>query len=321
MREESQRTFLHLQMRGVCSVMRDLAHHMKESTYPDETLTAQFRQQLPIRFHARDVVVFRTNGRLHARLNVPKALAAHPGILTCAQQALNTRMRMLSANTQAQRSVLDLEEACMLRCSMGSAGLPLDGQLISGDSMGERQLADGKALFALSDGMGSGANAKKESERTLHLLFQLYEAGFSGDTALPCVNRLLRKYNGSEIYATLDMFYLDLENGHAEFVKFGAPASFVLRDGVVYPVYAEALPAGIVDEALPAVHAALMQKGDTVVLMTDGMSDVFGDDVCNEILLCVGGANTSKDGASALMNSARTRHPQDDMSVMVIRIF
>ncbi len=321
MREESQRTFLHLQMRGVCGVMRDLARHMKENTYPDETLTAQLRQQLPVRLHARDVLVFRTNGRLHARLNVPKSLAAHPAVLMCAQQALHTPMRMLSANTQAQRCVLDLEEACMLRCSMGAAGLPLAGQLISGDSMGERQLAGGKALFALSDGMGSGADAKKESEHALQLLFRLYEAGFSRDTALPCVNRLLRRYNGSEIYATLDMLYLDLKTGHAEFIKFGAPASFVLRGGVVHPVYAEALPAGIVDEALPAIHAARMQKGDTVVLMTDGMFDVFGDDVCNEILLCVGGANTSKDGANALLSSAFARHPQDDMSVMVIRIF
>lgn len=321
MREEEQRTFLHMQLRGVCNVMRSLAQRMKESTYPNEHLTALLKRNLPAHLHVRDILVFQTNERLHVRLQVPKSVTDHAAILTYIQQILGIPMRLLTTHIQMQRNVLEFEEARMLRCVMGTAAMPLVGQAVSGDSMGERQLANGKAIFALSDGMGSGMKAKKESEHTLDLLFQLYQAGFEGDTALPCVNRLLKNRSDQEIYATLDMLSLDLESGHAEFIKFGAPASFVLRAGTVHTVYAEALPAGIIDEALPAIHAAHIQKGDTIILMTDGMFDVFGDDIGNEILVCVGGANTVKDGAQALLASARMRHPQDDMSVMVIRIF
>ena len=86
---------------------------------------------------------------------------------------------------------LVMEEAQQLTASMGTATAAISSSGISGDSTGERRMERGRVLYALSDGMGAGAEAKGESASALRLLFDLYDAGFSRDVALESVNRLL----------------------------------------------------------------------------------------------------------------------------------
>jgi stage II sporulation protein E len=140
------------------------------------------------------------------------------------------------------------------------------------------------------------------------------------DAALECVNRLLMQHGGQDMYATVDALHVDLSSGAAEFIKFGAPPSFVLREGRVHTIYAEALPAGILDEASPAIHTATLKRNDSVVLLTDGALDALGEDTTQEIIACVGGANTCEDAARTLLQAAQDHGYADDMSVLVIRL-
>jgi stage II sporulation protein E len=174
-------------------------------------------------------------------------------------------------------------------------------------------------LFALSRLGEAGLKRARKSAATADMLCRLYETGFERDTALECVNRLLMQHGGQDMYATVDALHVNLANGAAEFIKFGAPPSFVLREGQVHTVYAEALPAGILDEAAPAVHAATLRRNDSVVLLTDGALDALGEDTAQEILSCVGGANTCEKRPVRCSRRQKSADTRDDMSVLVVR--
>ena len=186
--------------------------------------------------------------------------------------------------------------------------------------MAHRALPRGRELFVVSDGMGSGAGARAESMAAVDLLLSLSAAGYPLDMALSCVNYMRPALEQAESFATMDVLDLDLSSGEASFVKLGAPPSFVLRGGKVHTVYGEALPAGIVAEATPAIHRAVLTENDAVILLTDGTLDALGRDAVDRILVNVGGANTPQDAAESLLAAARAVSDGDDMSVMVVRI-
>lgn len=203
---------------------------------------------------------------------------------------------------------------------VGAMGKAKEGSRQSGDSMGVCRLDDA-ILVALSDGMGSGAQAHRESSSAIALLTQLLEAGFEPDEALECLNRLLIHQNGdTDFYSTMDCLLFDRTDGSAKFIKFGAPESYLVRDGKLHKLYAEALPAGIVANASPAMHIVTLRRGDTVVMMTDGVSDTLGAHTGEAILSNVCTANTVQDAASALLSKASEAGANDDISVIVIRV-
>ena len=73
----------------------------------------------------------------------------------------------------------------------GVAKLTKEMEKVSGDNYICRQEEDGRFFLCLSDGMGSGIEAFKESEIVVELLEQFLESGFSQETAARMVNSAL----------------------------------------------------------------------------------------------------------------------------------
>ena len=186
--------------------------------------------------------------------------------------------------------------------------------------MGVRELGDGKLLVLLSDGMGTGEDAHCESSAAVALLGDLLSVGFDSDLALESVNRLLIARGAQDMYATLDAMLLDMNTGVARFIKFGAPPSYILREGKVHPLYCEALPAGIIEEAEAAVQQVRLKRGDAVIMMTDGVMDALGNGLLAALVERVGAANTVQDASDALVGAAVEEGACDDLSTIVIRI-
>lgn len=202
---------------------------------------------------------------------------------------------------------------------IGAAACPKEGNSETGDSMGMRE-AGGNLLLMLSDGMGAGAEAHRESAAAVALLGDLMSVGFELDSALECVNRLLLLRRQNDMYATLDAALIDLKTGSARFIKFGAPPSYILRDGKIITIYAEAMPIGVMKDAHPAVQNVALKHGDAVILMTDGAFDALGTELFASLLEKVYAANTADDAANALLRCAREKSGADDISVLVARI-
>ena len=230
--------------------------------------------------------------------------------------------RQLGALSQALSGLLEGEGPAPrnFSLSLGTAACPKAGSPQSGDSMATLE-AEGLSLLLLSDGMGSGAAAHRESTDAIALLGELLRIGMETGAALELVNRLLMAGKRGDMYATLDILLFDPASGGARFIKQGAPPSYILRRGRIYTIHAETLPLGILSEAAPApVQEAALHKGDAVVLMTDGLFDALGQELLAAIIEEIGAANTAQDGAEALLRRGREKSGQDDMTVLVARV-
>lgn len=118
-----------------------------------------------------------------------------------------------------------------------------DGSIASGDSNLTTRLEDGKYVIAISDGMGSGADAKKSSELAVKMLERLLSTGFDKDTSLELINSSMYINSKEDSYATLDVAILDLFAGNMEFMKNGACPTFIKNKKNVSVVKSFSLPA------------------------------------------------------------------------------
>lgn len=115
--------------------------------------------------------------------------------------------------------------------------------MASGDSNVQTRLDDGKYLIALSDGMGSGIDAKKSSSLAVKMLNRLLSSGFDKDTSLELINSSMYINSKEDSYATLDVAILDLYAGNMEFMKNGACPTFIKNKKDVQVIKSVSLPA------------------------------------------------------------------------------
>lgn len=80
----------------------------------------------------------------------------------------------------------------------------------------------------LSDGMGSGEQAAKESISAVRILERFLRSGVEPATAMKILNSvMLLKSSESWGYAAIDLMCIDLFTGQAGFYKYGAAPSYI----------------------------------------------------------------------------------------------
>ncbi len=213
--------------------------------------------------------------------------------------------------------------------NVGVAAAGKSGSAISGDSYALFQLREGKFALVLSDGMGSGPEAALESSTAVSLLGRLLETGLDRNLAVKTVNTIMILRSPGETFATLDMTMLDLYEGQAEFVKIGAPPTFLIRNRRVSMIRTSSLPVGIIRDIDVASVARTLQEGDMLVMVSDGIIDSCrgsGDKgdwligVLQEI-----SEFSPQEMADLLLKLAQTgagggKQNADDMTVLVTRV-
>ena len=157
------------------------------------------------------------------------------------------------------------------RSVQGISRLKKDGAQISGDNFSFLELEGGSYLMGLSDGMGSGSTACKESEMVLDLVERFTEAGFSIETAIRMMNSAMVMKGENDLFSTVDLCNIDLYNGAAEFYKIGAAASFIKHGKEVSCYSSECLPVGVGTNPEIERQQVALKNGDFVVMVTDGV--------------------------------------------------
>jgi len=144
---------------------------------------------------------------------------------------------------------------------------------ISGDSYICADLKDGDYMIALSDGMGKGESASRESALTITSLYNLMKAGFDVELALKTINSLLLFKSTEEIFSTVDLGLFNKVTGKMKFFKIGAAATFIKRGDKVETIKVSALPMGIVD-SIRINHIELQaRRGDEIIIVSDGITE------------------------------------------------
>ncbi|OPX84472.1 MAG: Stage II sporulation protein E [Pelotomaculum sp. PtaB.Bin104] len=180
-------------------------------------------------------------------------------------------------------TVKEGEQSCRLkfcsntkyRLSVGCCGIGKAGSVVSGDSYAFFYLKGGILGLAISDGMGVGPRAALESKTAISLLQHLLELGFGQELAIKTVNSILVLRSPGESFATLDLTMIDLYSGHVDFMKIGAAPTYLLHEGYVSQIRASSLPVGIVENIDVASQSSLLEPGDKLVMITDGILEAF----------------------------------------------
>ena len=156
---------------------------------------------------------------------------------------------------------------------VGIAKAKKEDSIISGDTTLQTRLEDGKYLLAISDGMGSGPEARKSSKIAIKMLERLLQSGFNNDTALKLINTTISANTDDDMYATLDISILDLYKGNMKFIKNGACPTFIKRRNNVETLKAVTLPTGILNNIDLIEYNYDLKDGDIVLMCSDGILD------------------------------------------------
>lgn len=196
---------------------------------------------------------------------------------------------------------------------------------VSGDAMLNIRLKDGKYLVAISDGMGSGEEARKSSTQSLRLLENLLLSGFDKNISLDLINTSLINQNG-ETFATLDIAIIDLYDGNIEFIKSGACPTYIKNGKKVQTIKSTSLPTGMVEGNQIETFDRDINSDDIVLMCSDGILDANVEYKNKELWLKylledIETTNTKKI-ADLVLNEAIDNtygNVKDDMSVIVCK--
>ncbi len=225
--------------------------------------------------------------------------------------------------------IIQLVEAQKYKVNTGVAKISKENSSVSGDNYSFMDIPDNKYMVALSDGMGTGEKAARESMATITLLENLMEAGFNKDITIKTVNSVLMSKSLEEAFSTIDLSMIDLHNGRGEFIKIGAAPSFIKRsNGKVEIIEASSLPVGIIDNIIIDSKSLKLEDGDYIIMMSDGVLDAdknFIDKTnwMKEVIKGIGSRNP-QGIADEILNTAIERNGkniEDDMSVIVTKVW
>lgn len=263
------------QFSGVAEILTRLSRELDRETSMNQLAAEEIRCRLENKGVALKSVrvVQSLDGRQTVQLEIRDAentdIDGIPGVL---KSVLGTNFSMYPPSPKPERGktkTLQFTEAPALQMEAAFACAEKSGEC--GDSHMLNLLHGGKYIATLSDGMGTGHRASRESSAIVSLLEDFMDAGFDKTVAVKLINSVMVMKSANEAFATVDMCMVDLYTGEAEFIKNGAEPSYIKRFGGTEIVRSASLPVGILSGVEIETFAHKLGPGDTVVMVSDGL--------------------------------------------------
>lgn len=201
---------------------------------------------------------------------------ANPSLQKEISKACGRYFAKCSINHFQHETMVTFTEKPNYYLEAGFAQYSAEGDLC-GDTV--KLVNDGRSrhILIISDGMGKGGRAALDGAMGAGLLAKLLSAGFGFDCALKIVNSALLVKSNDESLATLDCAAVDMFTGRVDLYKAGAPASYLVKSGRVTKCELASMPAGILRGIEFAKRTAVLSRGDSIVLVSDGITDLGTD--------------------------------------------
>lgn len=240
-------------------------------------------------------------------------------------------------------------EAGRYHVSTGTAAMTKSGETISGDNYSFLQGRDGKMTALLSDGVGSGEEACRDSGHLVDLAEKYLETGFGKKQMLGVLEGIMMGNAMENRMPTLDLCEIDLHTGECELVKLGSAPTLIKFDRLMDEVPSDNLLLGYERIENISVISRQLKEDNYVFMMTDGVADYFKEEQKKELFAkMLGGkgysdptvlANHIMQKAMELSNrdpdrmagkgdfagrsggvSEENKYIRDDMTVLVLKI-
>lgn len=219
-------------------------------------------------------------------------------------------------------SKLTLLEAEPLAVSVGIAALKKRGEKVSGDKGTYFKTDAGVLCVILSDGMGCGDDAARDSSQVVAILEKFLRSGADPAVAMKVLNSVMLLRGGDNWgFATVDLMCVDLFTGETCFYKYGAAPSYVKSGKSIRRIKGETLAAGLSsgDGIAPDLVRMRLRPGSTAIIASDGVIVDDEDDWIKNLLMR--GTDDMKALARGTLKEAEKVYgANDDMTVVTVRV-
>lgn len=217
------------------------------------------------------------------------------------------------------------QEDAKFQVLYGVGRITKEQESISGDNYSVL-CENAQFVLCLSDGMGSGMKANKESETVVELFEQFLRAGFSREMAARMINSMMLLQQNEGMFSTFDVTSINLYTGVCSFLKGGASPTFLKRDTWVEMVESTSLAAGLIQQTDFDTTTKKMYDGDYLIMMTDGVLDALPGEKTEQMkqLLLEVKSSEPREFARELLERVLRLcgyRARDDMTVLVARIW
>lgn len=332
---ESQKMLCN-QLLGIAEVLQDMSQSIYDDGYFHDELEVTISNALESAgFVLEEVTAWKEAG---GKLEINIRMAACAGGDACGRVLVDlvsdlagepfmleqTTCGYLTGELKCELTLLPLPA---LQIHAGFAQEAKNQRQICGDSCAMFSLPGGKYALILSDGMGVGAKAARESGAAVALLEKLLLAGFSPCNAVNILNSLLLLQAEEETFATIDLLVIDLYSGEAKFLKIGSAPTFIVRQNTIWSITSNTLPAGIVDSIPLELKTEMLQNGDVIIMLTDGLLEADKKvrdqeqwlvDILQKSLY--GSPQLMAEQIMQLMKASVQERRNDDVSVLVAQV-
>ena len=194
---------------------------------------------------------------------------------------------------------------------------------VCGDTVCEFSTPADRYYSILSDGMGSGKEAALTSRVCSVFLEKMLVAGNRCETSMKLLNSFMSEHDGrsrSEYSVGLDVMELDLLTGELSLIKSGAVPTYIKRGGNCFKLGAKTMPLGIMDEPDMQRLRFNAESGDTVVMVSDGVTRGREDCVWLLSMLTSEWSDGPEAMARMIAERAREEGSDDDITVSIVQI-
>jgi serine phosphatase RsbU (regulator of sigma subunit) len=199
----------------------------------------------------------------------------------------------------------------------------------SGDTLEVIERPSGGISVVLADGRGSGTEAKKISSMIVHKVINFLGEGIRDGVAVRTISDFLFSQFNGEVTAFLSILSIDLETQTITITSNNTVPVFISQKEQTECIQSDTTPIGSRRNISPSITQLPLEAGLTVVMYTDGLANAGESsgipiDLCTllESLLEDQEPNSQSIADTILQEAMRLEQskPQDDMSVVVLRI-
>ena len=233
----------------------------------------------------------------------------------------NEPLRLIVEKTKGKQTKIKVYSSNMFKIDHAVSYVGKDGNKISGDSYIYENFTNGQTFIAISDGMGNGELAHKESSEALKILKCLLSFNIPIKTAIQTLQQLKQHSNANERFFSLDICMIDRERQRATFYKKGATPTFLVRNHQIELINLAKLPVGVMSDQ-EVDHVTLSLEEDDVLLMcSDGIVEQYPDIKELEQVILNQMGKSPKNIAKNILQATVSKHKgkiKDDMMVLVV---
>lgn len=314
----------HKQYAEMAAILRCVADDLNTGNGNESEIEVKLRKYLQV--NSIDVCedIYRDmGGRLRIEISGESVekLANNENMLDDISEAIGIRLcekRQVSDDSNR----IFLMEAEPLAVLVGVAAIRKSGECVSGDRGTYFKTDEGVFYVVLSDGMGSGENAARESSGTIKVLESFLKAGLPPDMALSFLNTSMQLGGIDEPFcASIDIMGVNLFSGEMQLCKYGAAPTYIKNGKSVKRICGDSVAAGSLTGLMgsPDVVKMKLEVGSTTVITSDGVGDECNDDMWLRTMLLEYNGGSEKELARAIVQkSISLRGCEDDMTVLVV---